>query len=148
MATPDLADLTESDPPHYYRLELPRWQDERGYLVLPWLTENQKRRQPWYAYRAVIGRWRLWGFKHGQRLGLDKPLPRARVVAELRFVDRRVRDPSNWSSTAKAVIDGLVDAGVFPGDDHRYVVGPDMRVGACVPAGTSELLIVHIWRQQ
>jgi len=31
------------------------------------------------------------------------------------------RDPSNWAPTLKAAIDGLIDAGVFPDDDSRWV---------------------------
>lgn len=36
-------------------------------------------------------------------------------------------DPGNASPTVKACIDGLVDAGVIPDDDHKHVIGPDYR---------------------
>ena len=29
--------------------------------------------------------------------------------------------------TAKAVVDGLVDAGVLPDDDAKHLLGPDLR---------------------
>ncbi len=115
-------------------------------MVLPWLTEN--RRGAWYTHEATVRRWRLWAYTRAMNLRLPPPPDgRSRVVAELRFARRRKRDPSNWSSTAKAAVDGLVDAGVFPGDDSRFVIGPDMREGVNVTKEQSELLIIHIWRQ-
>lgn len=43
------------------------------------------------------------------------------------WADNRRRDPGNWYPTAKAIVDGLVDAGILIDDDHTKVVGPDMR---------------------
>ena len=36
-------------------------------------------------------------------------------------VDRRRRDPHNFAPTLKHVIDGLVDAGLWPDDTPEYV---------------------------
>jgi len=36
-------------------------------------------------------------------------------------------DPNNLWPTIKAAVDGLVDAGLLADDDHRHVIGPDMR---------------------
>lgn len=46
-------------------------------------------------------------------------------------------DAGNLYPTAKAIVDGLVDAGVIPDDNNDWVTGPDMRAGdkveqACV----------------
>ncbi|WP_399559201.1 hypothetical protein OH809_45360 (plasmid) [Streptomyces sp. NBC_00873] len=41
----------------------------------------------------------------------------------------RRRDPGNWSPSAKAAVDGLVDAGVLPDDNHKHLLGPDPRLG-------------------
>ena len=38
-------------------------------------------------------------------------------------------DPNNLWPTIKAAVDGLVDAGLLIDDDHKHVVGPDMRHG-------------------
>lgn len=38
-------------------------------------------------------------------------------------------DAGNLYPTAKAIVDGLVDAGVFIDDSNEYVIGPDMRAG-------------------
>ena len=45
--------------------------------------------------------------------------------------DRRRRDPHNYYPTVKAVIDGLVDAGVWPDDTPEWVttIEPTLEVG-------------------
>lgn len=53
----------------------------------------------------------------------------------------RRRDPGNWSPSAKAAIDGLVDAGVLPDDNHTHLLGPDPRIGPPVKGGQ---LVLHI----
>ena len=68
-------------------------------------------------------------------------LKRASVVVEFRPPDRRRRDVHNLYPSAKAAIDGLVDAGVLPDDSDRYLVGPDMRTGAVAPLPR---LVLHI----
>lgn len=68
----------------------------------------------------------------------------ARIIAEYRPPDRRRRDPANWSPSAKAAVDGLVDAGVLPDDDARHLVGPDMRIGQATPRGQLVLRIHEI----
>ncbi|MFD9249565.1 hypothetical protein [Streptomyces bottropensis] len=51
----------------------------------------------------------------------------------------RRRDPGNWSPSAKAAVDGLVDAGVLPDDDHTRLLGPDPRIGT--PIKGSQLVL-------
>jgi crossover junction endodeoxyribonuclease RusA len=53
----------------------------------------------------------------------------------------RRRDPGNWSVSAKALVDGLVDAGVVDDDDSKHLVGPDMRLGKPHPGGRLVLII-------
>lgn len=55
-------------------------------------------------------------------------LERARLVAWVRFPDGRRRDLHNYMPTLKALVDGLVDAGLLPDDDARRLQGPDMRL--------------------
>lgn len=38
-------------------------------------------------------------------------------------------DAGNLYPTAKALVDGIVDAGVIRDDSNEYVIGPDMRAG-------------------
>lgn len=61
------------------------------------------------------------------------PLQRAHIYAEYLPTDRRRRDPANWAPSAKAAVDGLVDAGVLPDDDDKHLIGPDMRLGTLAP---------------
>lgn len=51
-----------------------------------------------------------------------------RVIAWLAFPDRRRRDPNNWWPTIKALMDGLVDAGVWEDDNSQIIQGPDHRI--------------------
>jgi hypothetical protein len=43
-------------------------------------------------------------------------------------------DPNNLADTTKAMVDGLVDAGLFVDDSREYVIGPDHRWGGKGPA--------------
>lgn len=51
-----------------------------------------------------------------------------RATVTLEFPDTRRRDPANWAPTAKALIDGMVTAGLLIDDDYKHLVGPDMRI--------------------
>lgn len=54
---------------------------------------------------------------------------RVRVLAHI-YKPRRGRyDPNNLNGTTKAILDGIVDAGVLPDDSFEYVDGPDHRHG-------------------
>lgn len=94
-----------------------------------WITANQ--RLFWADRSRRTRAWRDYACDEARRRNLPM-LPLARVVCELHFADNRRRDPANWSPTAKACIDGLVDAGLFADDDHKHVIGPDMRIGDVV----------------
>jgi Holliday junction resolvase RusA-like endonuclease len=68
-------------------------------------------------------------------------LQRAQIVAEYRPPDRRRRDVHNLYPSAKAAVDGLVDARVLPDDSDAHLIGPDMRIGPVVARGR---LLLHI----
>ncbi|WP_371634448.1 hypothetical protein OG693_39260 (plasmid) [Streptomyces sp. NBC_01259] len=51
----------------------------------------------------------------------------------------RRRDPANWSPSAKAAVDGLVDAGILPDDNHTRLLGGDPRLGT--PVKGSQLVL-------
>lgn len=61
------------------------------------------------------------------------PLPRAHIFGFYLPTDGRRRDPANWAPSAKAAVDGLVDAGVLVDDDDKHLIGPDMRLGELAP---------------
>ncbi len=63
-------------------------------------------------------------------LARSRRIPELRAAHVLYYIRARGRfDPANWMPTAKAAIDGIVDAGVLPDDSRRYLVGPDPREG-------------------
>jgi crossover junction endodeoxyribonuclease RusA len=90
-----------------------------------WLTSNG--RYHW-AEKARRTRWlrQLASIRgHGLTLGWD----RCQVTAYISYpkgATGRV-DPNNCAPTTKALIDGLVDAGLFADDDATRVLGPDHR---------------------
>lgn len=72
-------------------------------------------------------------------------LQRAHVLALYEAPDKRKRDPANWYPSFKACVDGLVsDAGILPGDDSRYLDGPDMRLGEPFKRGRLVLIITEL----
>lgn len=133
MSQPDLTLPEIGNPPHHYRVEIPR-------VGKKWITANQ--RTHWRATAPMVKQWREVAAWRARKV---PTLQRAHVVVEVRFSDKRRRDPGNWAPTAKAVVDGLVDAGVFPDDNYQHVIGPDMRLGPHVTKA-EEALIVHIFR--
>ena len=56
------------------------------------------------------------------------------------------RDPGNWAPSAKAAVDGLVDAGVLPDDDSTRLIGPDPRIGDPVKGSQLVLWITDLDR--
>lgn len=111
-----------------------------------WLSANDDRAGKLYYKRArIVAAWRAAGRDHAQRAGTPA-LTRVRVIAEVCFHDRRKRDPGNFYDTAKAIMDGFVDAGVLPDDSAAYVIGPDMRLGPVLALGGHiGLVIMHLY---
>jgi crossover junction endodeoxyribonuclease RusA len=54
-------------------------------------------------------------------------------------------DPNNLADTTKAIVDGLVDAGLFVDDSREYVIGPDHRWGG---RGNAEIVLEIIELEQ
>lgn len=58
---------------------------------------------------------------------IDAPIDRqgvSHVAAFIGYPRNGKADPANAAPTIKALIDGLVDAGVWPDDDSTWVIGP------------------------
>lgn len=88
------------------------------------LSANDK--MHWAARSRLTKQLRQWGYLLGRegegvaRLGLRH----ARVEMEFAYPDRRRRDRSNLAPTVKAIMDGLIDAGLLPDDADRFLDGP------------------------
>lgn len=93
------------------------------------LTSNQ-RLDRWAKAARVKGLRQMgWGLARAQRIPhLDK----IHAFGDIIVPDQRSRDANNWWPTFKALLDGVVDAGVLDNDDYRHVIGPDMRI---IPPG-------------
>lgn len=61
------------------------------------------------------------------------PYPhRVRAVVTVLWPDRRRRDADNIRPTVKAVVDGIVAAGILADDSDKHLVGPDLRVSGAL----------------
>lgn len=68
------------------------------------------------------------------------PLDRAWVEVWFRFPDNTRREVANLQNTSKALVDGLVAAGVFKDDRDEILMGPDNR--RTWPNGPHEIRIL------
>lgn len=88
------------------------------------ITANDK--PHWAARARLTKQLRQWGYLLGREgegvacFGLQH----ARVEVEFAYPDRRRRDRSNLAPTVKALMDGLIDAGLLPDDSDRFLDGP------------------------
>lgn len=87
------------------------------------LNSNQRLHPQVKAKRS-----RLW--RDAAKAAAKGSPPFACPVRVIAYVQKPVRnrfDPGNWYPTAKACVDGIVDAQLLADDDWRTVEGPDMR---------------------
>lgn len=90
-----------------------------------WLTSNG--RYHWADRARRTKALRAMAAAQCRRLHIHTEAP-VHVIAEITYRGGRV-DPANAYPTIKAIVDGMTDAGVWPDDDSRWVIGPDMRRG-------------------
>ena len=89
------------------------------------LTSNQRLHWGERARRTRALRWRA---TLAYRAAGKPRLEAAHCVATLTYRDQRRRDDHNIMPTLKACVDGVVAAGLLPDDNHKHLVGPDIRV--------------------
>lgn len=90
------------------------------------LTSNA--RPHWSVAREVARYWRHLAAVTAREAGIPR-VGRGRVVVTFHKATNRRFDPGNLAPVSKAILDGIVDAGVFEDDSHEYVIGPDHRAG-------------------
>lgn len=112
--------------PYVFRVDAPVTPSRTGSGRVQWLNANSRADRR--ALMHVVAEWRRRGAEAARAAGVPH-LEAARVVAVVHKTRRGRWDPSNLAPTAKAIIDGLVDAGVLDDDSTAYVEGPDMRAG-------------------
>ena len=86
---------------------------------------NANQRLHYHAKAKLTAAWRKAA---AESVGFDPyHYPRAHITVAIRFPTNHRRDVGNYYPTAKAILDGLVDAALLPDDNDRHVIGPDMR---------------------
>jgi crossover junction endodeoxyribonuclease RusA len=117
--------------------------DYRVVVAAPavWLNSND-RDATWHRRSDVSKLWREKAGYAALAVGV-RPMARAYVVAECRFVTRRRRDVGNVYPTVKACVDGLIDMRMLPDDNDECLIGPDLRRGL---VAVSACVVLHIFR--
>ena len=89
-----------------------------------WLTANA--RNHWALKARRTRHLRQLGFMAARK---QPAMDRANLAAVISYPTARRADPSNAAPTVKALLDGIVDAGVLPDDDHLHVPHVDYSRG-------------------
>lgn len=97
---------------------------ERVTLPIPFELISANKRMHWAVKAPKVREWRGAGYQLGRSFSRRQ---RAHVLVEFDWPDKRRRDPANFHPTIKALIDGMIDAGLLPDDNDRYLDGPDAR---------------------
>lgn len=88
---------------------------------LPWLSSNATTNRHWRHRQQVTKAWRkaaAWIARVDRVQPFHRPV---HITGTIHRANRQVWDVDGAVVTIKAAIDGLRDAGVLAGDDHRYV---------------------------
>ena len=99
-----------------------------------WINSNQRRHRMQVAQLTRLWRVTASTVAHREQSFSARPV---HIVCTFHKTRAGRWDAGNLYPTAKAIVDGLVDAGVIPDDSNEWVLGPDMRAGekrnrACV----------------
>lgn len=94
--------------------------------------ERNKKTQWWRQIAAI----------HCRNLRIPA-MQQARIEIWFRFPNNFRREVANLQPTSKAIVDGLIDAGLLPDDRDEFCVGPDNR--RTWPNGPHEV-VVRVFR--
>ena len=92
----------------------------------PW-SINQERQKHWSWRNEKVGLWRDAAFYAAKAAGIG-PLERCEIRVTLPVRDNRKRDPHNYGGAVKAIVDGLVHAGLWPDDTAEWVTVAEPRL--------------------
>lgn len=109
-----------TDGEQHWEIPVPFVVRKRGQHGPPRLPLTANDRLHWAPKAALVAQIRQ---NVGWQARSMRIPPQAHIRVGLHYApgDHRVRDPSNLMPTQKAALDGLVDAGVVPADDPRWV---------------------------
>lgn len=101
-------------------------------VIAPCSFINANARTHWAVKRKQTAAWRQQAraaaYEATRKGTPTLPTP-VRVIVWIHRPHRGRWDPGNYAPTAKALVDGLVDAGLLVDDDVTRVIGPDCRPG-------------------
>lgn len=94
-----------------------------GPAPTPPLSINTERRLHWAARRRELDPWKTTTFWTARQANLRRAVAGcpAAVTVALPVRGHHRRDPANYYPTVKAIVDGLVLAGVWPDDTPDWV---------------------------
>lgn len=93
----------------------------------PLLSINKLMSEHWRTRQKSSKYWRMVGREAVKDTQVMRPPVKCDVYV---YRDRAGRyDPGNYYPTAKAILDGMVDAGILPDDSHEYLDGPHLHHG-------------------
>lgn len=93
----------------------------------PLLSINKLMSEHWRTRQKSSKYWRKVGYESVK----DSPPMKPPVACDVYIYRPRAGryDPGNYYPTAKAILDGIVDAGALPDDSHEYLDGPHLHHG-------------------
>lgn len=94
-------------------------------FIAPGRLLSMNDRQHWRSKATATKAWR-WRTHSAVLVGWQ--LAPCTVTVELPVRDNRRRDPHNYFATVKPIIDGLVDAGLWPDDTPEWVTTTEPRL--------------------
>lgn len=101
----------------------------------PFINSNQRYGR--HKDAEMIKTWRQTAAQRAR--GIPLFTRQVHILAHIyKPADAKRFDPNNLAGTTKAIVDGLVDAGLFVDDSREYVLGPDHRWGG---KGNPEIII-------
>jgi crossover junction endodeoxyribonuclease RusA len=107
----------------------------------PWTT-NQERKKGSHYQRSAVTKWWREAFRDA---ALEAEIPHCdsiKIEVTPILPDRRIQDTGACFPTAKAAIDGLVDAGVIDDDAPQYVPTITFHAPVICREGGLEILII------
>jgi hypothetical protein len=96
--------------------------------VGPFINSNQRYHR--HQEAKMTKAWREAAYWRARAQQIPPFTTQVRIIAHIfKPIDAARFDPNNFAGTTKALVDGLVDAGLFTDDSREYVIGPDHRWG-------------------
>lgn len=96
-------------------------------LTPPCAFINANQRTHWRAKAELTRTWRALAAATIRAEFNPVHYTHAHITIAIRFPDNRRRDVGNLQGTAKAIVDGLVDAELIADDSDKHITGPDLR---------------------